>query len=247
MSVSPSKSSQKAKNVVITLLALWSIVSLIVIVVWATSPDLKGSAQCRSELQEATEKLEGAKVVFAKNKEALEQLLEKERQEQQRHKAQVLLLLGRLNATNATLDECRQENAVLYGNISVLQEDIEELRQTEANLTAQLRLKEEHIEELQQNVTETFHKTLTCYSLKAAAESQMVAAQSQTKGCESREEYLKKQLQKCKEAESDKAKQSQSQQQDAAPPTPKPSGATLPLSCIPALTLLVCGALHLVT
>lgn len=103
------KSSQKVKNVVLCLLALWSIVSLVVIVVWATSPDLKGSAQCRADLQEATEKLEGAKVVWNKNKVALEDLLEAERQEREQLKLQVLLLQGQLKATNITLDECQQE------------------------------------------------------------------------------------------------------------------------------------------
>lgn len=105
-----SKSSQTAKNVAIALLALWSIISLIVIVVWATSPDLKSSAQCRKELQDATEKLEGAKVVWSKNKVALEELVEAGREVQARQKAEILLLLGHLNATNATLEECRQEN-----------------------------------------------------------------------------------------------------------------------------------------
>nr|XP_019968097.1 PREDICTED: calcium/calmodulin-dependent protein kinase type II subunit beta-like [Paralichthys olivaceus] len=106
----PSKSSQKAKNVAIALLALWSIVSLIVIVVWATSPDLKSSAQCRAELQDIREKLEGAKVVWGKDRVALEEKVEKEREEQVRLTANNVLLLGRLNATNTSLEECRQEN-----------------------------------------------------------------------------------------------------------------------------------------
>ena len=108
-----SKSSQTAKNVVLALLALWSIVSLIVIVVWATSPDLKSAAQCRHELQETTEKLEGAKVVYYKNKVALEELVEASREKQERQRQEILLLLGRLNATNITLEECRQENVSL--------------------------------------------------------------------------------------------------------------------------------------
>lgn len=104
-----AKSSQKAKNVVIVLLALWSIISLVVIVVWATAPDLKTSAQCRAELQDLTEKLEGAKVVWNKNKVALEELVEAGREEQDRQRAEIVLLLGRLNATNNMLEECRQE------------------------------------------------------------------------------------------------------------------------------------------
>lgn len=103
-----AKSPEKAKNVVIALLALWSIISLVIIVVWATSPDLKSSAQCRAELQEVTEKLEGAKVVFNKNKVALEEKVLEAREEQDRQRDRILLLLGRLNATNVTVEECLQ-------------------------------------------------------------------------------------------------------------------------------------------
>uniref|UniRef100_UPI0037E89FFF IgA receptor n=1 Tax=Semicossyphus pulcher TaxID=241346 RepID=UPI0037E89FFF len=238
----PSKSSQTAKNVVIALLLLWSIISLIVIVVWSTSPDLKSSAQCRAELQDKTEKLEGVKVVCRKDKVALEEQVEAEREEQAKQRAEILLLLGHLNATNVTLEECRQENLVLKGNVSVLQEDIEQLRLTEANLTAQLRLQEDHIDTLQENVTQATHQTEACVSLRAAAESQMLAAQSQKRACESGQQYLKKQLLKCKVEDSEAPEQTQ---QD--PPIPTSTSAASPLSGIPALTLLVCSALRLIT
>lgn len=104
-----SKSSQRARNVGMALLALWSIVSLVVIVVWATSPDLKGLSQCRAALQEETEKREGAKVVWDKNKVALEEKVLQEREENGRLRDQILVLLDRLNATNATLEECLQD------------------------------------------------------------------------------------------------------------------------------------------
>uniref|UniRef100_A0A3Q3H3J6 Uncharacterized protein n=1 Tax=Labrus bergylta TaxID=56723 RepID=A0A3Q3H3J6_9LABR len=115
----PAKSSQTAKNVVIALLALWSIISLVVIVVWSTSPDLKSSAQCRAELQDKTEKLEGVKVVCRKDKVALEEQVEAEREEQVKQGAEILLLLAHLNATNATLEESRQEN-VSEGFLSLM-------------------------------------------------------------------------------------------------------------------------------
>lgn len=102
-------SSQKVKTGVLVLLALWSIISLVVIVVWATSPDWKGSAACRAELLEVTEKMEGAKVVWNKNKVALEDLLRAERQQRERQRTENSLLLERLGATNSTLEECRQE------------------------------------------------------------------------------------------------------------------------------------------
>ncbi|XP_065812463.1 uncharacterized protein si:ch211-1a19.3, partial [Labrus bergylta] len=133
-----------------------------------------------------------------------------------------------------------RKNLVLQANVSVLQENIEQLRQTEANLTAQISLQEEQIDALQDNVTQAGHQTEACVSLKNAAESQMLAAQIQTQACESGKQYLKKQLLKCK-VEDSKAPQ------QLNPPTPTPSSDAPPLSGIPALTLLVCSALRLLT
>ncbi|KAF3834754.1 hypothetical protein F7725_027312 [Dissostichus mawsoni] len=252
-----SKSSQTAKNVVLALLALWSVVSLIIIVVWATSPDLKSSARCRAELQEVTEKLEGAKVVYGKNKVALEELLEETKEQRDVLRADLLVMGGRLNAINATLEECRLENVVLNWNISALQEKVELLRQTESqphgsdrsagsrremmnscmaqigesivfliNISVQNDPPgTNHIEALQQNVTEAGHQTESYSSLRAAAESQMLAAQSQTRP-------------KCKEVESEAPELEQADGESSAPPT---------LSGIPALMLLLCSALHLIT
>ncbi|XP_078101041.1 uncharacterized protein LOC144513740 [Sander vitreus] len=232
--------SSNARSVVLALLALWAVVSLVVIVVWATSPDLKGSAQCRSELQEANEKLAGAKVVYTQNKAALEDMVHAARDETARQAAEVVLVLASLNATNATLQQSLQENAVLNWNISVLEEKVEHLRQSEANLTAHIALQDDHIEELQQNVTQFGHQMESCLSLRTAAESQMLASQSQTRACQSHQQYLNKQLQKCKEdAVSENAEERKKQQQS-------PSTAS-PLAGLPTLMLLVCSALHLVT
>lgn len=120
MAAEVSKSSQKVKNGVLGLLALWSIISLVVIVVWATSPDLKGSAECRAALQESTEKLEGAKVVWNKNKIALEDLLEEEKQQHEQRRAEIAVLLQRLGEINSTLDECRQEQVRICDSCSGL-------------------------------------------------------------------------------------------------------------------------------
>ncbi|KAF7202889.1 uncharacterized protein si:ch211-1a19.3 [Nothobranchius furzeri] len=234
------KGSSKVKNVVMCLLAIWFVASLIVIVVWATSPDLKGSAQCRSDLRNAEEQLEGAKVVHNKDRVALEELVREAREGQERLRGEILLLLGRINSTNASLEECRQENVVLSWNVTALQEGVEQLQQKEANLTAVLGLREDEIEVQQHNLTQAAHHTESCFSLKAAAESQMLAAQSQMKACESREQYLQKQLQKGKAAGSEAPQQKQ--QVDATPPN-----AATPLTGVPALTLLVWAVLHLIT
>ncbi|XP_054911318.1 uncharacterized protein si:ch211-1a19.3 [Poeciliopsis prolifica] len=238
-----SKNSNKVQKVVMGLLVLWSIASIIIIVVWATSPDLKGSAQCRAELREATEKMEGAKVVFEKDRRALEEKAVEAWKDQDRLKAHILLLQRSLNATNVTLEECRLKNVVLAENVTALQDDVRLLQHREANLTEQLGLQEERIEALQHNLTQAFHQTESCFSLKTAAESQMAAAQSQTKACESKQQYLEKQLQKCKASESEAPEV----KQEGSSASSSPSSAAAPLAGIPALTLLICAALHLIT
>lgn len=104
-----SKSSQKVKNGVVGLLVLWSIVALVVIVVWATSPDLKGSAKCRAELQEVTAELEGTTVAWKQDKVVLEEQLKTERRQQEQQRAEASRLRQHLSAINSTLEECRQE------------------------------------------------------------------------------------------------------------------------------------------
>ncbi|KAG7218854.1 hypothetical protein INR49_019481 [Caranx melampygus] len=48
-------------------------------------------------------------------------------------------------------------------------------------------LTQDHIEELQNNLTQAVHQTNACVKLQEAAESQMMAAQSQTKAFRSAE------------------------------------------------------------
>lgn len=242
----PSKSSQKAKNVVIALLSIWSIVALIVIVVWSTSPDLKGASQYRTELQEMTEKLEGTKVVCSKNKVALEEMLQEAREQQERQRAKIMLLLDVINSTNLTLAECRQENVNLGVNISALLDEVELLHQRETNLTAQLQQQEELVEVLQHNMTLANLQTEACHSKKAAAESQMLAAQSETRACESSQVYLQKQLQKCRVTNSAAPPQRQ-QDVTSKPPDMPAGGAASRLPGIPAALLLVSCGLHLLT
>ncbi|MED6295256.1 hypothetical protein CHARACLAT_029765, partial [Characodon lateralis] len=105
-----SENSNKVLKGVIGLLVTWSIISIIIIVVWATSPDLKGSAQCRAELRDMTMKLEGAKAQFRENKMALEEQVLEAREEQDRLKEKILQLDGHLNTTNTMLEQCRQKN-----------------------------------------------------------------------------------------------------------------------------------------
>ncbi|KAF0041577.1 hypothetical protein F2P81_005109 [Scophthalmus maximus] len=136
---------------------------------------------------------------------------------------------------------CFVLQVVLNVNISVLQEEVEQLRQAEVNLTAQLGLKEDHIDALQQNLTQASHQTESCFSLKDAAQSQMAAAQTQTRACQSNQQYLNKQLQKCKAVDS----QQTSPEEHQTPDDDK--SASPPLAGVPLLPLLVYIALHLMT
>lgn len=70
-----SGSAHNTCNWIIALLALWSMVSLIVIVVWATWPPLAGITQCRAAQQALIEKMEGAKVMKEKEQEVLKSAL----------------------------------------------------------------------------------------------------------------------------------------------------------------------------
>lgn len=234
-----SKSSGQCTKVVIALLALWFIGSLITIVVWSTAPDFKSAAQCRAELKELTVQHEGSKVVCQKNQEALEQMVRQEREESDKLRVLIAALEERLNATNVTLEECRQDNLVLMTNISSLQETVDSLQLIQNNLTVQLSLKEDEIDLLQQNLTQAEHQTEACFSLKEAAEAQTKAAESQLRACQSNQGYLNKQLQKCKVSEAEAAKQTTPQQ--SSPPTGSGPG----LSVIPGLVLLMSGILLL--
>ncbi|KAM4629196.1 uncharacterized protein ACJ7VT_001546 [Polymixia lowei] len=228
-----SKSSQTTWNIILVILSLWSIISLVVIVVWATSPDMKGSSQCRAELQEATEKLEGAKVVWAKNKVSLEEMVEEGRENQTRQHQEIQRLLERQASINASLEDCRQENAVLNGNITLLEKQIEMHRDTEANLTTQITFYQDQIDTLRENLTQASHQTESCLNLNAAAESHRLAAQSQTKACQSSQQYLEKQLLKCKVVD-----------QQAADQTAENHASVLTGGLV---SLLLCTSLHLFT
>ncbi|MED6272779.1 hypothetical protein CHARACLAT_000242 [Characodon lateralis] len=87
---------------------------------------------------------------------------------------------------------CNQ--VALAENVTALREDIRLLQQKEANLTEKLSLQEGHIQALQVNLTEVVHQNNSWFRLKEAAESHLLAAQSQTKACEARKQHLEKQI-----------------------------------------------------
>ena len=50
------------------------------------------------------------------------------------------------------------------------------------------------VESLQHNVTQAIHQNITCYNLKAAADSMVLAARSQNEACKAKELFLENQL-----------------------------------------------------
>lgn len=105
-----SKSSQTTRNIVIALLAIWSIISIIIIVVWATSADMKSASKCRAELQELQEKHEGAKVVWTKDRKALEDLVRQGWRNQSVLQKQIEQQKEQMRFLNLSLEASQQEN-----------------------------------------------------------------------------------------------------------------------------------------
>lgn len=105
-----SKSSQTTRNIVIACLALWSIISLIIIVVWATSSDMKGASQCRKEMQALTERHDVAKVEWTKNRRALEDLVRQGWRNQTTLQKEIDQNMEQIQILNLSLNDSRQEN-----------------------------------------------------------------------------------------------------------------------------------------
>ncbi|TRY93780.1 hypothetical protein DNTS_002875 [Danionella cerebrum] len=196
-----SKSSQTTRNIVIACLALWSIISLIIIVVWATSPEMKGASQCQTEMQALRDKYEGAKVLWGKDRKALEELVRQGWRNQtvllmqiDQHKEQIVFL-------NSSLNVSLLENAVLNVNITMLENKIEENKLIEGNLTAEISLQKDQIEALEHNLTLKAQELASCEALHLASKQLQTAAEKQKQACETTKQYLQKQLAKCKEAD----------------------------------------------
>lgn len=101
-------------NIVIALLALWSIISLIIIVVWATSPDLKDS-DCNAELKTLKKKFDEEKHVWTKDRHALEELARQGRTNQSLLLTRLDQLKDHLQSLNQSLDTCLQQNVSVSG------------------------------------------------------------------------------------------------------------------------------------
>ncbi|CAN9500840.1 unnamed protein product [Ophioblennius macclurei] len=235
-------SSCSGQNVALAVLSIWSLASLITIVVWSTSPDLKGSARCRTDLRQAAVELEGQRAVWGNERAELERQLEASRAEQELLQQRAILLLKEQERSNATLEECQQLTMLLQGNISALLDEREVQRQQLANLSALIVVQEERVLFLEHNATQALMATAACERLHAAAQHQAAAAVTQTKACRAHQDFLQHRLVACKTAEAD-APQTQQELQ----PSPTPSQAPPPLLLSPGLLLLIGGLLKLLS
>lgn len=102
------------RNIVIGLLALWSIISLIIIVVWATSPDMKGASECNNNLKKLKEKFAEEKGVWNKDRMALEEQVRQGRTNQSLLLTRMEQLKSQLLALNQSLESCHQQNVSGY-------------------------------------------------------------------------------------------------------------------------------------
>ncbi|KAI5101870.1 hypothetical protein C0J45_9073 [Silurus meridionalis] len=193
-----SKSSHTVRNIVIALLALWSIISLIIIVVWATSPELKDATECNRKLKALKDDLAREKSVWSKDRHALEELVRQERINQSLLLTHIVQLKEQLKALNQSLDSCMQENVLLNDNITALKDEIDLHKAIEANLTVNITLQQDMIELLKHNLSQAGIELETCSNLHKAAENLQTAAEMQKQSCQSSMQYIKKQLEKCK-------------------------------------------------
>ncbi|XP_017333268.1 uncharacterized protein si:ch211-1a19.3 [Ictalurus punctatus] len=220
-----SKSSHTVRNLIFAVLTLWSIISLIIIVVWATSPDLKGASECNANLKTLKEKFAKEKDVWSKDRHALEELVGQGRLNQSLLLTRIDQLKDQLQSLNQSLESCQQQNDMLNDNITRLKDEIELHKAIEANLTANITQQQDTIELLQHNLTQTAFELGMCTDLRKAAVNLQTAAEKQTQGCQSSKQFLQKQLEKCKSLP-------QTSSQNDGPPGPRSGAVLVGLLCI---------------
>ncbi|KAK9979167.1 hypothetical protein ABG768_012611 [Culter alburnus] len=193
-----SSTAQNTCNWIMAVLTLWSMISLIVIVVWVTWPPLASLTQCRAAHQALIEKMEGAKVIKEKEQDVLKSALELSSKNQTRLQEELESILESQRETNASLTESLQLQMILKENITALENQRHKHHSERARLFSELAQQEALIETLWVNLTSESHHLDSCAALRSAANSQQAAAESQRKACESKTTYLVKKVENCK-------------------------------------------------
>lgn len=103
-----SNSAQNTCKWILAALTLWSMVSLIIIVVWVTWPPKASIEECQAERQALIEKIEGAKVVKEKERKAFNSTLNLSFENQTELGEALEMILESKRDTNASLTESMQ-------------------------------------------------------------------------------------------------------------------------------------------
>lgn len=193
-----SNSAQNTCKWILAVLTMWSMVSLIIIVVWVTWPPKASVEQCQAEQQALIEKMEGAKVVKEKEQKVLNSLLKLSFENQTELQEELEIILESNREANASLSESMQLQMILKENVTALENKLILLQNKHHRLSSELAQQQDLIETLWVNLSSEAHHLDSCEALRVAANSQQMAAESQRKACQSTTIYLTKQLENCK-------------------------------------------------
>lgn len=179
-------------------LTLWSMVSLVVIIVWSTWPYMRSLTQCQAARQAAVEKSEGARVMREKERRELQETLDIGYENQTKLHRDLELILEKLRETNSSLTNSLQEREFLSENFTALRRDVDMHRGLQKNLSSTVKMQEVHSDALEANLTWSGHHWNSCNALLSAAINNQAAAESLNRACMSASGFLLKQLRACK-------------------------------------------------
>ncbi|XP_048831759.1 uncharacterized protein si:ch211-1a19.3 [Brienomyrus brachyistius] len=236
-----SKSSKTTCNIVMAILVIWSIISLIIIIVWATSPEIKDVNKCRTELEAKVQEYTSTSAVWVQDRKALEEHIEKSREREAQLSQDISRLWESQRKTNESLKISMEENVILRDNITVLENETERQRELVKNLTSEITAHKEKLEDLQYNLTQAFHLMESCEASWAAAIHHQRAAESRLNALNTSHMSLLNQLNRCKKDDSSISQQNQQSHQS------QPDSGSPRLHISPfALSVLTFVSLHLV-
>ncbi|XP_055057667.2 uncharacterized protein [Misgurnus anguillicaudatus] len=193
-----SSSAQNTYKWVTAFLMLWSMASLIVIVVWVTWSPKASIEQCRAEQQALIKEMEEAKVVKENEENDFKSTLKLSSENQTELQEELETIHKDQRETKASLAESLNLRMTLKKNLTAL-ENIRILHLDEyKGLSSMLAQQQALIETLWMNVSSEAHHLDSCAALRDAANSQQMAAESQRKACQTQTTYLAKQLENCR-------------------------------------------------
>ncbi|XP_057189076.1 uncharacterized protein LOC130553882 isoform X2 [Triplophysa rosa] len=192
-----SNSTQNTFKWILAVLTLWSMVALIIIVVWVTWPPKASIEQCQAEQQALIEKKEGAKVVKEKEQRVLNSTLKLSFENQTELQEELEIILESKREIHASLTESMQLQTILKQNVTALENKSILLENTHHRLSSELAQQQDLIETLWVNLSSEAHHLDSCEALRVAANSQQMAAESRRKACQATAIHLAKQRENC--------------------------------------------------